>query len=169
MEISKEEVKELRREELDENKAVKAEEYKAQRNHDADVGWTNFIARHSGSQAIANGDVYHSCEANHAILTEFIETHNLHVDSNGVNLEQAFKDCRHRLAESQGEPYVRRTDTQVSRVAPQVVSPRFPDPRPPFTRQQLVEMGDTAQGRDALRRANKRYGIDAINSILAGH
>jgi hypothetical protein len=170
MEITPKEIKDLRRQESDEGKKEEAKEYKARRDHDSELGWANFIARHSGAQAIANNDVYHSCEANHGLMTEFIETHNLHVDANGVNLEQAFKDCRGRLAEYQGEKeYIRRTNSQTSRIMDQIPSPSFPRPRPPFTRSQLVEMGNTARGRDKLRSANKRYGVDAINSILAGN
>jgi hypothetical protein len=174
--MKRDEVKKLRAEELALNAEEKSERYAAQKRNREMQGWNAFLKRHTGTGAVNrnNGeDVYPVLEANANILTRWLTANNEQIDPEGNALERAFASCRNRLVKYEpvtDKNYERFTDSLESHIAPQHIGSilKFPDPTPPYSKRQIVEMGETEKGRKQLQNAIKYYGADALNKILAG-
>lgn len=173
--MKNEETKRLRKEELEQSAQEKAERFLAQKNNREHQGWVNFFKRHTGTGPVNTNDganVYLMLEANHNILQRWLEQNSEQIDPDGYSLERAFAACRERLVKykpATDKEYQRFTDTKESRVAPQHVGSilKFPPAPPPFSRQQLIDFGDSPEGRKKLTAALRYYGSEAINKILA--
>ena len=163
MVITNEEVNELNRERIDAANRAKAEEFAAKKAAVAARSWWKFSLRHSGQSGLKFGD-YLSNEANDNLLTSWIEQADLDVTE--VNLEQAFVACRSMLSSRPGT-YERKTDTQQSRVFPQIKNLQ-PTPRPlvlPFTRKEVLSWS-TARLHQEMQKSPEH--VNALNRILAG-
>jgi hypothetical protein len=173
--MTKAELKKLRAEQLAESAEEKAERFLAVKNNKEHQAWVNFLKRHTGTGAVNrnNGeDVFPMLEANCNILQKWLDQNNEQLDPEGNALERAFAACRERLVKykpSTDEEYQRFTDSKESRIANQHIGSilKFPPAPPPYSRAQLVEMGETPEGRKTLQRAMKYYGAGALNKILA--
>jgi hypothetical protein len=173
--VKKDDLKRLRKEELEQSAEEKAERFLAVKNNKEHQAWVNFFKRHTGTGAVNrnNGeDVFPMLEANINIIEKWLQQNNEQIDPEGNALERAFAACRERLVKykpATDEEYERFTNSKESRIANQHVGSilKFPPPPPPFSRNQLIQMGETLEGRKTLQRAMKYYGAAALNKILA--
>jgi hypothetical protein len=163
MAITNEEVQDLNRERIDAANRVRAEAFAAKKAAVAARSWWRFSLRHSGQNGLKFGD-YLSNEANDNLLTSWIEDADLDVTE--ANLEQAFVACRSMLASRPGT-YERKTDTQQSRVFPQIKNliPAPPLLVLPYTRKEVLSWS-TARLHQEMQKSPEH--VNALNRIIAG-
>jgi hypothetical protein len=162
-ELSDEQVRELNRERIDRVNRTKAEALQAQKDSITARAWWKFSAKHAGQQGIQNGD-YLSNQANDNILNGWLSDNDRDVTEQ--NLEAAFAACEGMLSRRSGG-YTRVTDTQESRVMPQIKNLTV-GARPayaPFTRDEILSWG-TARLHKEMAKGKEH--VDKINEILRG-
>lgn len=160
----KDEAQKLNQERITEENKSKAAAFLAQKQADEARAWYWFLRSHSGQFGLANGD-YVDCEANKQLLTGWLESNQL--PTTQQSLEQAYQANKQRLAQRPAEEYRRVTDTQQTRVFPQIKSlqAKTPPAYAPFTRDEILSWS-----KERLRRelAKGPAHTIAINTILAG-
>lgn len=163
MGLSTDEIKEANRRRIDEQNESKAEKYLAVRNAEEATALMQFSQRHRpGTNAQLHGS-YHSCDANDALIGEWLEQRGLRISFE--NLESAYQDLKGSFAEAPAESYERKTNTRESRgpisQAPKI---KLPDEVAPWTRDEIL-----AWPAETLKKHMSRgpRNVAAINKILA--
>jgi hypothetical protein len=163
-ELSELQVKELNKERIARTHRKQAEAMQARKDSDAQRAWWLFSKNHAGVVGNQNGS-YFSSEANDNILNGYLQDNELDVTLE--NLEAAFAACSQMLCERPGE-YQRVTDTQTSRVMPQVKNLSVgPEPiRLPYTREEILGW-ETSRLKAEIHKGPAH--LAEVNRILAGN
>jgi hypothetical protein len=136
MTLTQEEITALNKQRIQENNREKAEQFRAEVEADRQNGWSRFIEKHCGQRAVTAHNVFYDCIANRLQMERWIEEKGLLVDF--ASLETAFDTIRESLAQPPEQSYRRRTDTQQSRVMPQLKSFAPPALVLPYTREMVL-------------------------------
>lgn len=157
--LNEEQIKQLNRQRINEANREKAEVFKAKTDADAQNGWNEFLAKHSGQAAVIRKDVFHCNQANYQLLEEWILEQGLLV--NAETLEQSYQANKSRLG-GRSVPYERKTNTEMT-FMPQQRTFGPPPLALPYTRKEILSWS-----KERLRwESRTAERLKALNAILA--
>ncbi len=161
MELTEKEVKDLNQKRAGAASKARAEAFLARKEAEETKGWYWFLRNHMGQRGLTNGD-FIDCEANRQLMTGWLATNQLPV--NQQSLEKAYQANKAQLAKRPTQEYRRVTDTQQTRVFPQIRSlePKAPPAYAPWTREEILSWSPQRLAKEM------RKNLDGINKILAG-
>lgn len=165
MALTKEEINAANRERIDSTNRDKAESWNAQKFAAAQQAEVNFALRHKpGETARLNGEFYY-CTANSRLMSDWLADH-----ANGEVTEESLERA-YRVLQASGKlaqapapaAYERHTNTQESRISPQIKAPTLPALRLPYTRKDILSWSKSRLKAEMKSPAH----VAAINAILA--